>query len=115
MERIKNLNRYQKFVILFMLGMTLVFSVVYPMTISRVGVEYMDAILVQEEENGSTVYSGTIQWQQARFTVSKDKTVVFQHGDKIYGPLYGKRGPHRDSEGQQRRGGYDRRGGLSGG
>lgn len=93
MERIKNLNRYQKIVLICMAVMILIFSIIYPLAISRVGVEYMDAILVPSQENGSTVYSGAIQWKQARFTVSKDKTVVFQHGDKIYGPYTAKEDP----------------------
>ena len=45
------------------------------------------------EENGSTVYSGKIRGQQVRFTVSEDKTVVFQHGDKTFGSYTAKEDP----------------------
>lgn len=90
MERIKCLNRYQKGVLLFMVAMALVFAVIYLMTISRVGFEYKDTILVQSRENDSTVYSGKIKGQQAQFTVSENKTVVFQYGDKTYGPYTAK-------------------------
>ena len=76
-----------------MIAMVLIFAVVYPMTISRVGFEYKDTILVPSQENGGTVYSGKIQGQQARFTVSEDKTVVFQHGNKTYGPYTAKEDP----------------------
>ena len=93
MEKIKSLNRYQKSVLIFMIAMALVFAVVYPMTISQVGFEYKDTILVPSQENGSTVYSGKIQGQQAHFTVSEDKTVVFQYGDKTYGPYTAKEDP----------------------
>lgn len=86
MGRIKELNRYQKGVLLLMIAMALVFAVLYPMTISRVGFEYKDSILVPSEESGSTVYSGKLMGEQASFTVSADKTVVFQHGDRTYGP-----------------------------
>lgn len=86
MERIKGLNRYQKGVLIFMIAMALVFAVIYPMTISQVGFQYKNAILVPSQENGSTVYSGKIQGKPAHFTVSEDKTVVFQYGDKTYGP-----------------------------
>ena len=86
MEKIKSLNPYQKGVLIFMITMAFVFAVVYPMTISQVGFEYKDSILVPSQENGSTVYSGKIQGQQAHFTVSEDKTIVFQYGDKTYGP-----------------------------
>ena len=93
MKKIKSLNRYQKGVLLFMIAMALVFAAVYSMTISRIGFAYKDAILVPSQENGSTVYSGKIKGQQARFTVSEDKTVVFQHGDKTYGPYTAKEDP----------------------
>lgn len=93
MEKIKRLNRYQKGVLIVMLTMALVFAVVYSVTISRVGFAYQDAILVPSQENGGTVYSGKLKGQQARFTVSEDKTVVFQHGDKTYGPYTAKEDP----------------------
>ena len=67
MERIKNLDRYQKGILLIMLVMTLVFAVIYPVIISRVGFEYKDKIFVPSQENGSTVYSGKLYGQQARF------------------------------------------------
>lgn len=86
MERIKRLNFYQKGILLFMAVISLVFAVVYHMTVSRVGFEYKDKILVPEQKNDGTVYSGNIKGQQAQFTVSEDKTVVFQYGDQTYGP-----------------------------
>lgn len=71
MERIKNLNLYQKAVLVFMIIISLVFSVVYSRTISKVGFEYKDTILVPSQDNGSTVYSGKIQGQQAHLVVSQ--------------------------------------------
>ena len=59
---------------------------IYARTISQVGFEYKDAIFVPNQENGSMVYSGKIQGKQAHFMVSEDKTIVFQYGDKTYGP-----------------------------
>jgi len=93
MERIKSLNHFQKGVLIFMITMTLVFAVVYPTTISQVGFEYKNTILTTSQENGSTLYLGKIHGKQACFTVSKDKTVVFQHGDKTYGPYTAKEDP----------------------
>ena len=93
MGKIKSLNCYQKGVLIFMITMTLVFAVIYPMTISQVGFEYKDTILVPSQENGSTVYSGKIQGQQAHFMVPEDKTIVFQYGDKTYGPYTVKEDP----------------------
>ena len=85
MKRIKDLNRYQKGLLIFMIAMTLIFAVIYPRTISRVGYRYNDAILVPTQENGKTIYTGKIQGKQARFIVSEDKSVEFQYGDKHYG------------------------------
>ncbi|MGM9589905.1 MAG: hypothetical protein ACI3V0_07005 [Faecousia sp.] len=93
MEKIKSLNRYQKGILVFLIAMALVFAVVYSMTISQVGFEYKGTILVPSQENGCTVYSGKIRGQQAHFTVSEDKTVVFQHGEKTYGPYSAKEDP----------------------
>ena len=92
MERIKSLNGYQKGLLLFMIVTAAVFAVIYPITISRVGYRYNDAILVPTQENGNTLYSGKIKGQPACFTVSAD-TVVFQYGDKIYGPYTLKEDP----------------------
>ena len=69
MQRIKNLNGYQKGLLLLMLAMALVFAVVYHMTIARVGVLYQNAIFVPAEENGVTVYSGKLRGKQAEFTL----------------------------------------------
>lgn len=93
MEKIKSLDLYQKGILLFMAVMTLVFAAVYHITISREGFEYKDEILTPSIENGNTVYSGKIKGQKACFTVSGDKTVVFQHGEKTYGPYTAKEAP----------------------
>ena len=92
MERIKSLSIYQKGLLLFMAGITLVFTVLYPVTIARVGYRYNDAILVPSQENGNTLYSGKIKGQKACFNVSDD-TVVFRYGDKTYGPYTVKEDP----------------------
>lgn len=76
-----------------MIAMALVFSLIYSITISKVGFEYKDIIFVPSKENNSTVYSGKIQGQQAYFTVSEDKTIVFQYGNKRYGPYTAKEDP----------------------
>lgn len=85
MERIKSMNYYQKAVLIVMIVMALIFAVIYPKTISRVGYRYNDAILIPTQEKGNTVYSGKIQGKQAKFIVSNDNTVMFNYGDKSYG------------------------------
>lgn len=86
MKRIRCLGRYQKGILLLMAVMVSVFAVVYAVTIARVGFAYGDTILVPNQENDSTIYSGKIHGVQASFTVYTDKTVEFRYGDKLYGP-----------------------------
>ena len=85
MQRIKNLNGYQKGLLLLMLAMALVFAAVYHGTVSHVGILYQDTIFVPEEEGGVTVYSGKIRGERAQITVSEDRSVVFSCGEKTYG------------------------------
>ena len=92
-KRIKNLNRYQKCFLLIMLLMSLVFTILYPITISRVGYEYKNSIFIPAQENNNIIYSGKIHGTQAHFTVSEDKTVIYQYGDKTYGPYTLKEDP----------------------
>lgn len=93
MERIKSLNRYQKGVLLVLVVMVLVFTVLYPVTMSRQGYLYKDTILVPSQEKDAVVYSGNIEGQKARFTVSADKTVEFQYGQEMYGPYTAREDP----------------------
>lgn len=86
MERFKELNLYQKCILLALAGMALVFGAIYGVVSSRVGFAYMDEILLPSEENGNTVYSGTIDGVESSFTVTVEKEVTFRHGDRVYGP-----------------------------
>jgi len=92
MQRIKDLNYYQKALLIVMAVMALVFAILYPKTISRVGYQYNNTILILTQENGNTLYSGKLKGKEACFTVS-DNTVLFQYGDKTYGPYTIKEDP----------------------
>ena len=92
-ERIGRLNKYQKGLLLILAAMVIVFSVLYPVTISRVGFEYNDKIFVPEQIDGGTVYSGRIGGEQASFTVTADGTVEFRCGDRYYGPYTASEAP----------------------
>ena len=93
MERIKELDRYQKGILLLLTAMIVVFGVIYSIVSSRVGFLYHDVILQPSEMNGNLVYSGSINDQESAFTVTADKTVTFQHGEKTYGPYTAKEDP----------------------
>lgn len=80
----KDLDGYQKGILIVMVVMALIFAFLYPKTISKVGYLYEDTILVATQQDGATVYAGKIQSQQAQFTV-RDQTVSFRYGEKDYG------------------------------
>lgn len=86
MERLRGLGRYQIALLVCGVVMILVFSVLYPVTTARVGFLYQDTILTPAQEGDTTVYSGKLRGEAARFTVHAGKSVEFQYGDKTYGP-----------------------------
>ncbi len=93
MEKLKSLDWYQKTLLILMAVLLSVFAVIYYRTVSRVGFSYQDTILVPTQEESCTRYSGKIRGQQASFTVTADKSVTFQYGDKTYGPYRAKEDP----------------------
>ena len=101
MERVKNLDRYQKGILLLLAVMIVLFGVIYGIVTSRVGFLYKDAILQPTEENGNTIYSGKINGQDCRFTVTADKIVTFQCDEKVYGPYTAKEDPSAIPEGDE--------------
>lgn len=84
--RIRALGKYQKAVLAAAVLLVLVFSVLYPVTMGREGYLYRGALLTPGQEEGGTVYTGTVNGVQARFTVTPDKAVTFQYGEAAYGP-----------------------------
>ncbi len=93
LARVKVLGRYQKILLLLMAVMILAFTVIYPIVTARSGFLYEGTILVPSEEDGGTVYSGKIYGTAATFTVSANKTVIFQYGNTVYGPYTVKEDP----------------------
>ena len=93
LARVKVLGRYQKILLLLMAVMILAFTIIYPTVTARSGFLYEGTILVPSEEDGCTVYSGKIYGTAAPFTVSANKTVIFQYGNTVYGPYTVKEDP----------------------
>lgn len=90
MTRIKELNRFQRIVLILLAGMLVGSTVLYAVTYSKLGFAYAEHILVPSEENGTTYYSATIRGEDAVFTVTPDRTVTLRHGEKFYGPYTAK-------------------------
>ena len=93
MERIKNLNRYQKGILILLSVMLIGFTAAYFIVSSRVGFLYRDVILAVRNEGENTAYAGRIQGTDAVFTVTPDKTVMFTYGNKSYGPYTAREDP----------------------
>ena len=89
MRRIKELNGYQKAVLIVSVLMLVVFTVLYVTVSARVGFEYRDRILVPREDSGGAVYEG----KGIAITVTADKTVTIDYGHKVYGPYTAREDP----------------------
>lgn len=85
MERIRELNRYQRILIILLILMTVVSIPLYAITASRAGYLYCNEIFVPRQENGATLYETEIDHRPCVFTVTAD-TVTLTAGDKTYGP-----------------------------
>ena len=86
MNRIRELNRYQKTILLILLAMLVVFGILYSWAASQKGYVYKEEIFLPSYENGKTIYSGRLYDSDCSFTVTEDKVVSFRCEDKYYGP-----------------------------
>lgn len=93
MNRFKKLHRYPRAILILLAAMTLVFTALYLAASARKGFLYQDALLLPEQTEGGVVYAGTVQGQPARFTVYTDRTVLFQCGERTYGPYAARKAP----------------------
>lgn len=85
MKKIKSFSSFQRFMFILMIVLPVVFAGIYYVTISKVGIEYQDEILVVHKVDGKTVYTGKIDGEIAEFTVDESQNVEFTYGDKNYG------------------------------
>jgi len=86
MNRIRELNRYQKTILLILLAMLVVFGILYSWAASQKGYVYKEEVFLPSYENGKTIYSGRLYDSDCSFTVTHDKVVSFRCEDKFYGP-----------------------------
>lgn len=85
MNRLRELDRYPKILLIALLVMTVVFAGVYGVFVSRVGYLHNGEIFVPRQENGVTLYETTVDNRSCVFTVTAD-TVKLVWGQKTYGP-----------------------------
>ena len=86
MEKIRSLGTYEKFILILLVLMVLLFSVLYPVTMNKKGFAYHGIILRPTKTEDGTVYSGVVQGTPVSFEVNNDRTVVCRAGEQITGP-----------------------------
>ena len=91
MERIRELGRYQKGILLLLIAMVTIFTIVYAIAFSKTGFVYEDAFLEKRTDSGNTVYTGYVKGERLTYTVTKDKVLTCTYGDKTYGPFTAKK------------------------
>lgn len=93
MERIKALNKYQKFILILIFVMFVIFTIAYFIVSSREGYLYKGKILIPQNENGNTIYTGVVDGEKLKIIVTSDKEVTFQYDENVYGPYTAKEDP----------------------
>ncbi|MBQ1410043.1 MAG: hypothetical protein IIY94_02025 [Oscillospiraceae bacterium] len=87
----KALPKFQKNILRGMLLMIVVFAVLYLVRILMprpIQYSFRDSSLAMSQEpDGSKVYTGKINHNDVRFTVSSDHAVLYQFGSHSYGPF----------------------------
>ncbi len=86
MKRIRDLNGYQRGLLLLLVLLALVFAVLTALTVKRQGFAYRSAILVPREKGDALVYEGRLNGREASFLVSRQGAVEYRYGETVYGP-----------------------------
>lgn len=99
-NRFKSLDHLQQALIFIILAMILLFSILYPWTISKNGFSYHNTIFIPRHENNSTVYTAKLNRQLAEFIVDTYNTVIFRYSGRTYGPYTANEAPDAIPVGQ---------------
>ena len=86
MQKIRSLGTYEKIILVFLVLMVLLFSILYPVTMSKKGFAYRGSILMPTKTEDGTIYSGAVQGTPVSFEVFNDRSVVCRVGEQIIGP-----------------------------
>ena len=86
MQKIRSLGTYEKIILVLLLMMVLLFSVLYPVTMSKKGFAYRGSVLTPTKTEDGTIFSGAVRGTPVSFEVFNDRSVVCRVGDQIIGP-----------------------------
>ena len=85
MERIKELNGYQKALLILLAVMLVVFAILYPSVTAQEGYLYYDKLFLPEYDGSITTYSATLEGEKSAFIVNGSE-VTFRWGEQTFGP-----------------------------
>ena len=86
MDRIRNLETYQKVILSLLIVMLIAFTISYSIQSSQEGIIYREAFFRFSSNEEIACYSGILDGEQAEFRVTPDKLVYFTVGARSYGP-----------------------------
>ena len=86
MKKIRSLGTYEKIILVLLVLMALLFSILYPVTMSKKGFAYRGSILTPTKTEDGTIYSGAVQGTPVSFEVFDDRSVVCRVGEQLIGP-----------------------------
>ncbi len=84
MERIKNLSRTQKVLMIIIVVMIIAFSIIYPIIMSIKGIEFRDDFLTRKEGQGNVTYTD----ENTSITVYDDQRIEFKCYHRFTGDEY---------------------------
>ena len=85
MERIKELNGYQKGLLIFLALILVLFAFIYPHVTAMEGYPYYGRLFLPEPNDGVTTYSAILEGKRSAFTVNGNE-VTFAWGEQVFGP-----------------------------
>ena len=85
MQKIRSLGTYAKLILIVLVLMVLLFSILYPVTMSKKGFAYRGTILMPTKTEDGMIYSGAVRGTPVSFKVFNDRSVVCRAGDQIIG------------------------------
>lgn len=93
MERIKNLGRFQKGVLVVLIAVVTIFTILYSIAFSKIGFVDGDAFLEKRMDGNDTVYTGTTDGYVLSYKITQENVVFCNYGDHTYGPYTVRKDP----------------------
>ena len=93
MERMKQLGRFQKGVLVVLIAVVTIFTILYSIAFSKIGFVDEDAFMEKRTDGENTVYTGNVNGYVLSYTITKDNAVYCHYGENTYGPYTVRKDP----------------------